>query len=1073
MNHSGQLDIFHSHPVEESSRNFVIYRSSAGSGKTFTLVKEYLKIVLRNPDDYQHILAVTFTNKATDEMKSRIVGYLARLAGGEDFDMRREIEKDFEGNKKDNLLIEKRARTALDNILHNYSRFEVSTIDHFFAQLVRVLARELKLPARFDIDVDNEKAIKEALELLYTHLNTDQELLVWMEQFALNKLESDKGWKIDYNIRELGMELFKEKFHEGFSDQEIVIDDLRDFVAELNKTRRGFIHTMREHAERGNKFLQNHNLTSADFKSNTASYFDRVLNGNYSITKTFEAVARGNDRWYTQKALNKDQIDHLVGQGLQQIAADLQEYHSAMYRSYVSSIELLKNIYSYGLLGLLYKQLRRYRNENSLMLLSDTNFILRNVIQDKDTPFLFEKLGGRFNHILIDEFQDTSNYQWKNILPLVFNSISNNFRGVVVGDIKQSIYRWRGGNFNLLLNGVQEDLDQYRGQIEVKGLKQNWRSSRSVVLFNNAFFGMAQAILQSNPEIPLGSTIIGDAYQDLVQSPMREKEGYVEVKFFETDSNDSKPSNVSTEAQKYTLDVIERVVNLGYSYGEIMILVDRWDLAAEISQHLNQVHIPLVTENSLLLENSDLIRFLLSTMTWLVNPVDRTAHANMLYLFTVLHQEHMEDYHPLFGGNSAFASSALPPEFIENLKKIRVKPVYDLVEELIIVFDLSGQADIYLQRFQDVCLEQTARGNQNVADFLIWWEDAKGRKDKKRELSVVLPPHTDAVQIKTVHQAKGLEAPIVIIPFANFDLKPLPRTTFWTDKLATQFQEFKVLPLEFTSQLLQSHFVEAYREELVEELLERLNVAYVAFTRARDQLYLMANRFNSDHYKLEDTALNKVIFGVLDNPGFEFHQNWDRNQWTWNLGSPQPKDTQKEAAPSLSEELKLFSSSNYSQKVTIRPESKKFFMLFDQEKSGKIKEGIMIHAVLERLEREDELEKALKECLNIGVIGLDEMAKIEESVKTLFENPTFKDWFGPGWKVLNERSIIHEGKIYRPDRVMLKDKEAVIVDYKREKRESEHESQLNQYGQLLNKMGIESVKKYAVYVSDFTIVEVA
>ena len=328
--------------------------------------------------------------------------------------------------------------------------------------------------------------------------------------------------------------------------------------------------------------------------------------------------------------------------------------------------------------------------------------------------------------------------------------------------------------------------------------------------------------------------------------------------------------------------------------------------------------------------------------------------SRQLYLHTVLHQEPLEDYHPLFRTSSDFVNTHLPPGFLADLSNIRLKPVYDLVEELVIAFDLSDQADIYLQRFQDVCLEQSARGNQSVVDFLAWWEDAKGRRDKKKALSVILPPQTDAIQIKTVHQAKGLEAPIVILPFANFDLKPLPRSTFWTDKLADQFQDFKLLPVDFSNKLLESDFDEAYREELVEELLERLNVAYVAFTRARDQLYLMANQFNTKNYKLEDTALNKVIFGVLDHSGFEFHQEWDPGQWCWKIGSPQPKQGQVETTQlSKSNHLTLFSSTRYSDKVAIRPESKKFFMLFDQEKSAKIKEGVKVHSVLEKLHRKD------------------------------------------------------------------------------------------------------------------------
>ena len=279
--------------------------------------------------------------------------------------------------------------------------------------------------------------------------------------------------------------------------------------------------------------------------------------------------------------------------------------------------------------------------------------------------------------------------------------------------------------------------------------------------------------------------------------------------------------------------------------------------------------------------------------------------------------------------------------------------------------------------------------------------------------------------------------------------------------------------MDFSNKLLESDFDEAYREELVEELLERLNVAYVAFTRARDQLYLMANQFNTKNYKLEDTALNKVIFGVLDHSGFEFHQEWDPGQWCWKIGSPQPKQGQVETTQlSKSNHLTLFSSTRYSDKVAIRPESKKFFMLFDQEKSAKIKEGVKVHSVLEKLHRKEDLDKVLSESLSSGVINNDELQQIKEKVEILFENPTFKNWFGPEWIILAERSIVHNGQVYRPDRVLLKDDEAVVIDFKREKRQAKYEKQVNQYGQLLTNMGIRSVKKYIVYIVDFSISEV-
>ncbi|MCZ6520117.1 MAG: UvrD-helicase domain-containing protein [Bacteroidetes bacterium] len=1072
---NNQLDLFFSPSSEQQPKNFKIYRSSAGSGKTFALVKEYLKIVLRDPGEYKHILALTFTNKATEEMKGRIVNDLSALARDEKTEMRRELEGDF-ARENIQMEIHKRAAMALNNILYDYSRFNVSTIDHFFTQVVKLLARELKLPAKYDIDVDNEKAIEEAVEGLYLNLDQDPELLRWMEQFAFNRLDNDKGWKVDQNIKELGKELFKEKFHSGFADNKVTIKDLEKFVNQLSHTRREFQQTLKNYAHKAIDFIQSRSLTIKDFKNNTANYFPRTLDGNYDITETFKNVALGQDNWYTQSSLKKTKITEVAEQGLNQIAKELYEYHSSLYKDYISAEELQKNIYSYGLLDLLYAELTKYRTRNNLFLLSDTNFILRNVIGPNDTPFLFEKLGNNYRHILIDEFQDTSNYQWKNLLPLVINSVTNMDQGIVVGDIKQSIYRWRGGDFNLLLTGVEEDLKPFARQLSTQKLDDNWRSAKNIVHFNNAFFEVAQLLLQSNPELPSAQTLISDAYQDLKQNTKISREGYVEVQFFEVGNDDYGFSSKSNSAaQGQTLEVIKQAIkNDGYQFGDIMILVDKWDLAGEMSHTLTQADIPIVTENSLFVDNSPLVRLILNTMGWLEDSTDRMARSNMLYLFTQLKGLAVADFHELFtseGEDSLL--HILPKSFIENIDHIRTKPVFELVEELMICFSLQDKVDIYLQRFQDICLDQSVRGKQNLPGFLEWWRDSRNRREKRKELSVILPPNTNAVEIKTIHQAKGQEAPIIIIPFANFDLRPMSKSTFWTNLLVPQYEQFKLLPLNFSKNLPDSHFEDAYRQELLEESLERLNIAYVAFTRPKDRLYIFANKLNTKTYKGEVNSLNKLIYGVMDHYNFHFKEQWDSGSWKLQIGKLEKKDTSiEEKSGSTDHPFTTYPSHPYLDKITIRPDSKRLFLLFDNERSRKIKDGLKMHLVLEKLTDANSLNRVLDQLLGEGLLDIQDQTSLRETINQYFENSTFADWFSSDWQVFGERTIVSGGNEYRPDRVITKDNRAVVIDYKREKVEKKHEHQINHYASLLANMGYDPIAKYLVYLTEFSIKEV-
>lgn len=1084
---ASQLDIFETTSREEGIRkNITIFQASAGSGKTFTLVKEYIKILLMDPSQYEHILAITFTNEATKEMKGRVLEELQKISNGDQSAMWKALKEDRHLSKM-NIPFERRAGKALTNILHNYSRFDISTIDHFFTRIVRSLAWELKLPIRYDIDVDNELAIDTAINKLFGVLGQERSkthgeenlLMNWLEEFAFSRLEDDKGWNVEYNLHKLGLELFEEKFHNAFSKTEISLDELKDFVPKLSIIRNNYLGIQKDLAKEALSLIKSHNLKISDFKGGNrgvANTFKKILDGDVNLTSTFIKVANKEDEWYAQKALKRVEIKQVAPE-LDEIADKIYTNHNQLYRKYVTASHLLRNIFSYGLLEFLNEKLQEYRTENNLMLLSDTGFLLKDVIQDLEAPFLFEKVGCKYNHILIDEFQDTSNYQWSNLRPLVRNSASNEHKVFIAGDVKQSIYRWRGGNMNLLINGVRKDLEPFADQIGEETLLDNRRSGRNIISFNNNFFELARELMYYHPELTIDKDLVKEAYKTIRQNPIMDYDGYVRVEFFEfRDENDVFWQD---RVKAASVEVVKKCLDDGYSLRDIMILVDLRLQANELADVFSKQGISVITESSLLVENNDVVRLLISIMEWFQDPGNQIAQTNILYqYFRIKNNE--EKYNRIFTditkNDEALFKTALPGSFHKRRSELSRKSVYEMVEELIMIFDLGNKADIFLQRFEDIILEQSAKGRNDLNSFLEWWEEKTTRRDKNamKELSIISPADSNAIQIMTIHKAKGLESPIVIIPFAGstFSLKAKQDSTFWTENLKGSYARFKLLPLNFTKELKDSDFEEAYRIEYLESMIERLNVAYVAFTRAKERLYLFGNTESKSKKKEEIDSLNSLIYRVFEHPSFEFRPHWNDDLCIFEMGSENKRETETTGKKESNGVMQDYPVRSFKDKIRIRPDSKKFFLLFDNEKARKIREGVQVHVLLERLENIDGLEQVLNQLKGEGLIKEKDKNTLKDIVDNLFKNQQFRKWFDTDWKVITEKEIFSEGTSLKPDRILVKDDKAVVIDFKREKHDHRHEKQVMVYASLLHKMGYKDIKKYLFYVQEGKVLEI-
>jgi len=631
---------------------------------------------------------------------------------------------------------------------------------------------------------------------------------------------------------------------------------------------------------------------------------------------------------------------------------------------------------------------------------------------------------------------------------------------LLVGDVKQSIYRWRGGDLNLLLQKSVQDLSLYSDQLEEKTLQENRRSSQSVVAFNNEFFKHASEALLVIKDLPEDSGMLSEVYREVEQDSNARSTGGVSIKFFEKNGTEWRQ-----HALEHLTSIITDHISKQGNYGDFLILCNRNVEVAEVSQHLSILGMPVDSDQALSLAGNWAVRLLISSMYLLLDPEDQLARAEMAFLYQKGKSDTSIDFNELFAESckksAGLLESYLPTALVNQWKDLSYRNIYEWVSGIIPLLIESTEADPFIARFLEVCLEQNAKGKSTARDFLEWWEHNKG------DQMVIFPAHQQAVRVMTIHKAKGLEAPIVLLPWADFELKPRTDSLFWTDQLSDQYSKYKLLPLSFTSDLQHSHFANAYQQELLEGLTEGLNTVYVAFTRARQRLHV-CSVVPSAKIAADDLAsLYKLLWTICNRP--EWGTSWDPINHTLTKG-----DLSEPLVPSRGDALPLVAIDqirigSYEHKVSIQSGHQKMFALMD--KSNTIREGIQLHAALERLKSKEDIPAVLNHMNAEGLIREYDKKNIEQKINALFAKPEFSAFFDLEWEVFSEREIASDGKWYKPDRVMVKPDRTLVVDYKREKEHPKHHKQVAQYAALLENIGYRNIDKYLVYVNDLKIIK--
>jgi len=1034
-----------------------VYKASAGSGKTFTLAKEFIKLLILNPQDFKHILAITFTKKATEEMKTRILENLLSLSKNEVNDMMPVLIDEL-GEGFDQDLISRRAEEAYVLIIHNYSRFEISTIDSFFSRVLKSFARELDLPLSYEVEMNQDLVLSESLESLYRSLDERPELVRWLSQFAKTRIEQDRTWNLDEDIKQLGRNLFSEKFQANFDQNKLPLDELEAIIDELQQEIKTFERKAAGLANQVFDLLTAEKLELSDFNyggSGALAAFTGILKGDYEVKlkKRFMSTIEGSMQWGAKKSPSFEHACEVGQTKILPIATETLEFIDDKLNDYLTAKAIFKNIYSFGLLEALYQEVKNYRDEENILLISDTNKILKDVLDVADAPIMFEKLGSTYKHIMVDEFQDTSSFQWANLKPLIINALSQGHEVLIVGDVKQSIYRFRGGNMKLLLSQIKEDLNGFYLRGTDRPLESNYRSLSHVVDFNNTLFDVLPGAL-NELDLLEESDLFTKAFAGHRQAVKKAEGGYVELRFYKEE----------TDWKMQAIDHLVASIKANeqdYGYGEMLILVDKNREITDIASRFLQEKIPFINGESLRLTQSELVIFIIELLHYLRSDKDEVRTLNLIILYERLTgSSNHNSFQRTKGERMTLTQAGFPTEFLTNIQSLKQRSLVDLIHQLLLLFDFEALADIYLQQFFDLVIGQSQKGNNSIASFLDWW-DKEGFDE-----TITTGEVTQAIRILTIHKAKGLEAPIVFIPFANWNFSPNARLhQFWTSHLPERYQKLSFIPLDFSKgDLIGSYFEADLKAEAEEHALDILNKTYVAFTRPREKLYCTA----PTQTRQDKNGVNRLLLKLLAETDLQVMDTAEVQQFS--LGNPHEERVKSDENDQVIP-LTIYPKSLFMDSLSVRNDSERFFMLQATDQAQAITLGNQVHDILADITTKDELSMVLRQRQQAGEMTIDSIEEVKKQIEELLEHPQISDWFSDTYDSYNERVLQYQGQELKPDRLLLKRNEAIVIDYKTGNAMGSHVAQVKTYMEAVAAIGFEP-KGYLLYISPLDVQEV-
>jgi ATP-dependent exoDNAse (exonuclease V) beta subunit len=1049
---------------------FHIYNASAGSGKTFTLVKEYLKIVLGNDSfkgtgtfAYQKILAITFTNKAAAEMKDRILSSLFEFSKNEVNPMLSVLSEELQVSEE---VLSERSAKVLDAILQNYSAFNITTIDSFTYKIVRAFAYDLGLPLNFEVEMDPTQLLSEAIDVLISKIGVDKKLTDVLLDYSIQKIDSDKSWDVSNDLNKVAKILLNEDDALQFRKLEnIALSEFRSLDDRLRKEKSKIEAIFAEKGKEGLSVICSVELQYNDFPySELPKFFEKLINFKEQKKDTikfsgrlFDKVSSGVLYAASKKKDVKDRIDSITAQ-LTKLYFEVEQLYNKYLPDYVLMDLVSKSLIPLSVLNNVQKELSKIKEQNNIRFNGEFNQLISDKIKNEPTPFIYERIGEKFQYYFIDEMQDTSLLQWQNLVPLIDNALSQEKGGLMlVGDGKQAIYRWRGGKAEQFID-LANDENPFYAEKEPKSLGVNYRSYSEIINFNNQFFSHISQYLSN------------EQYRDLYQFGSEQKlnsniGGYVQFDFVDKYEMTSEEKEIAYPHQVY--EIISEL-DPAFKKSEVCVLVRGNKEGVAIANYLAEKEIKIISSETLLLQNSSKVKFIIELLSYINNPLDLNAKLNaLLFLY---------EFFDLKISKHLFFSELIPleiNEFFNELRKYSVSfdfqkylkiPFYESIEEIIRAFSLMDSSDAYVQFFLDFVLDFQRKNTNDLSVFLDVWEQKKGK------LSVVSQEDGDAVRIMTIHKSKGLEFPVVIFP-CDLNIYRENEPKVWYDDLdKSKFGDLPASLVSCSSNLamtgeLGKNLLSRRKEELA---LDNFNLLYVALTRAVEQLYIVTeykkeskNGLNIDLYSgMYTDFLNSISDNEKSFDGLNYRIGDSRRVFG--------QENQIENI-SLGEQSEFISTSWESHDIQIVSNASKNW---GDKIDTSVRYGLLVHEMMSKIYVSEDVEKVIDAYVAKGELNIEGRNDMLKLLNNIVLHPLLEKYYKEGNIVVNERAILSEnGEMLIPDRLVFNGMSVVIIDYKTGKRDTKYRFQLDNYAKTLKNMGCNVEKKILVYAVKEVVIE--
>ncbi len=1069
--------------------NLSVYKSSAGSGKTFALVHNFLKLALSSdkPETVRHILALTFTNKAAQEMKDRILASLKAFSSnnitGKELALFTALETDKELGL-DAEALKKRSEILYDHVLYNYSNFSVSTIDKFNYRLIQTFGIDMGLSANAEVELDELEILEEAVNRILSQAAENEQLSNWLTDFLINQLNEDKSWNISQHFFDFSKRTLNENDQfEIDKIEDLNLSNFSQILERLTAKKAIIANKKRGFKDRGLNLLDQHSVDIKWFyygATTLGSFFKNLTEDLTKFPNNRALVMLTDDKWYGGKITDeqKQSIDGIKDE-LAVIMQSAIEYVEGIREEWLLINALLKNIHGLGMLSVVRQKFKEICKERNVIPISDFNRSISKIVRNEPAPYIYERLGYRYRNFLLDEFQDTSKMQWYNLLPLVENGLSVGEKSLIVGDAKQAIYRWRGGDADQLVylpQIVDENADELTKQrseslkhhIHHQVLENNWRSSKVIVNFNNYFF---EALAKKR------GGLIADVFAEVKQIPQKiDTPGFVHYSTLDlneayttetSETNTDEALEGLEQMNALVLEKIEQLVDAGFEYKDIAVLCRSNAQISRLSEYL-EPKIDIVTTEGLLLFSHPSSQLLIATLKYCL--IAEVTSQNGLKsrtllaaeMIVLLHQlgKLQGDLHELLirinedssKENMHLLLSAESLSFTSS--DFEGQNAYQQLLGIVRIFKLGSSTSPYVVLLLEKSLEFMRRFPNKTVDKFVEWITLNGHK-----ISLELPENKNAVRIMTIHKSKGLEFPAVIFPFANTKINN--KEKLWIDASILESK----LPaglINMNKDLLSTRFAEQYETELDKTWLDTINNYYVAMTRAENALFILAHK-----YKKKGESLRTVYQPII-----EELETFNHEEEKLEIGKLQaPEGAGSEEAETKGQQIhfrKLQTDGGLDNiqlaKSSLSPSSHKKAKQYGQ----------MTHEIMRNIEHSSIWPKYKGKLKNDLQYPKDLLEKVVTELDELFKNEQFIEIFDTAGKRYLEREIIGKaGKILRPDCAIDAGSQVIVLDYKTGAQEEKHIIQILEYRELIERIENKKTIAYLVYTEQNSIIPVS